>query len=111
MSSRLLPAITWQTKDRYQTVVLAEGGLNGTSRITVTAGDGKSVMVYQLQFSVMQATNTALDMIYLDGAPLPDFSPEKTSYQVTLPKGANQLPVVTFKQGDEYQKVTARKPA
>ena len=111
VGTKELPAITWQTKDRYQTVVLAEGGLNGTSRITVTAGDGKSVMVYQLQFSVMQATNTALDMIYLDGAPLPDFSPEKTSYQVTLPKGANQLPVVTFKQGDEYQKVTARKPA
>jgi len=105
-----LPVITWETMDKYQTVSLSEGGLNGISRITVTAGDG-SVRVYQLQFSVQQSDNCSLKMIYVGGVPVEGFDPEKTDYSWIVDKDAAALPELTWEQGDTLQKVTPRKPA
>ncbi len=105
-----LPKITWDKMDDYETVTMTEGGLNGTTRIVVTAGDG-SVTTYQLTFSVEQASNVDLQMIYLDGDSLEGFNPSITNYTYNLPQGTTALPVVTFTQGDEYQSVKERKPS
>lgn len=105
-----LPTITWDVMDEYETVTMTEGGLNGTTRIVVTAGDG-SVTTYQLTFSVEQASNADLQMIYIDGDSLEGFDPSITNYTYNLPQGTTALPVVTFTQGDEYQSVKERKPS
>ena len=105
-----LPKITWQVMDEYETVTMTEGGLNGTTRIVVTAGDG-SVTTYQLTFSVEMASNVDLQMIYLDGDSLEGFDPSVTNYTYNLPQGTTELPIVTFTQGDEYQSVKERKPS
>ncbi len=102
-----LPEITVDKADEYQDVRIVTGGVNGTTRITVTAGNGATT-IYQIAFSVMQATNATLNMIYLDGEPLTGFSPDVLEYWVVLPMGTTELPVVTYDQHDEYQIVTTR---
>ena len=102
-----LPEITVDKGDEYQSVSIIKGGMNGTTRITVTAQNGAST-IYNIAFSVAQATNASLKMIYLDGKPLEGFDPDILEYNCPLPQGTTELPVVTYEQGDEYQTVTVR---
>ena len=102
-----LPEITVDKGDEYQTVNILKGGINGTTRITVTAQNGSST-IYQIAFSVKTATDATLRMIYLDGTPLEGFEPNRLEYNCPLPKGTTQLPVITYDQADEYQTVTVR---
>ena len=100
-----LPAITWTQGDPYQTVTLTEGGVDGTTRIVVTAAAGNTV-TYRLNFSTEKSTNNALQGIALDGTPLEGFHPDTLNYTLTMPAGTSTLPVVTYTPGDEYQTVT-----
>ena len=100
-----LPAITWTQGDPYQTVALTEGGVDGTTRIVVTAAAGNTV-TYRLNFSTEKSTNNALQGIALDGTPLENFHPDTLNYTLTMPAGTSTLPVVTYTPGDEYQTVT-----
>lgn len=100
-----LPSITWTQGDPYQTVSITEGGVDGTTRIVVTAAAGNSV-TYRLNFSTEKSTNNTLQGIALDGTPLEGFHPDTLNYIITLPAGTTTLPVLTYTQGDEYQTVT-----
>ena len=100
-----LPAITWTQGDPYQTVTITEGGVDGTTRIVVTAAAGNSV-TYRLNFSTEKSTNNALQAIALDGTPLEGFHPDTLNYTLTLPAGTTTLPVVTYTPGDDYQTVS-----
>jgi len=102
-----LPEITWEQGDPYQTVVPTLGGLNGKTRITVTAGDG-STTVYQITFSVQLATNATLNSIKVGGVELPDFDPNVFEYSYSLPMGTTTMPEVTYEQHDEFQTITVR---
>ena len=100
-----LPNITWTQGDPYQMVTLTEGGVDGTTRIVVTAAAGNTV-TYRLNFSTEKSTNNALQGIALDGTPLENFHPDTLNYTLTMPAGTSTLPVVTYTPGDEYQTVT-----
>ena len=100
-----LPAITWTQGDPYQTVSITEGGVDGTTRIVVTAAAGNTV-TYRLTFSTEKSSNNALQGIALDGQALQGFHPDTLNYTITLPAGTTTLPTVTYTQGDEYQTVT-----
>ena len=99
-----LPSITWTQGDPYQTVSITEGGVDGTTRIVVTAAAGNTV-TYRLTFSTEKSSNNALQGIALNGQALQGFHPDTLNYTVTLPAGTTALPVVTYTQGDEYQTV------
>lgn len=100
-----LPEISWTQGDAYQTVKATYGGVNGTTKIVVTAQDGNAT-VYTIAFSVDQATNSTLKDIQLDGVSLEDFAPEKTEYSILLARGTKTLPVITCTPHDEFQKIT-----
>lgn len=100
-----LPAITWTQGDPYQQVTITEGGVDGTTRIVVTAAAGNTV-TYRLVFSTEKSSNNTLQGIALDGTPLEGFHPDTLNYTITLPAGTTALPVVTYTQGDEYQSVS-----
>jgi hypothetical protein len=102
-----LPAITYDKGDEYQKVNMTTGGINGTTRLVVTAENGSST-IYQITFSVYKATNATLKMIYLDGQPLDGFDPNILEYHCPLPQGTTVLPIITYDQADEYQTVTVR---
>lgn len=102
-----MPTIEPIKGDEYQSVTILPGGLNGTTRITVAAGNGNTT-VYQITFSVQQATNATLKMIYIDGVELEGFDKDQLEYTVNLSQGTTKQPVVTYTQNDEYQTVTVR---
>lgn len=93
--------------DEYETVSVISGGLNGTTRITVSAGNGNTT-VYQITFSVLQATDATLRMIYLDGVELEGYDRNILEYTINLPQGTTRKPVVTYTPNDEYQTITIR---
>ena len=102
-----LPAITWDKGDEFETVTVAYGGLNGTTRITVVAGDG-STMVYRITFALELNSNTTLNAIYLDGELVEGFASDIYTYDITLPKTATALPAITWDLHDASQEVKLR---
>lgn len=103
-----LPTITVDQGDAYQTVSIVYGDVNGITRITVTAGNGDT-KVYQIKFTVLQATNNTLRMITLDGEDLEGFDPEVIEYTIHLPMGTTKQPEVGWTPNDEYQTISVRK--
>lgn len=103
-----LPEIDYIKGDEYQHVDIAYGGVNGKTRITVTAGDG-SMSIYQIAFSVATYSVNTLKGIYLDGNLIEGWDKETNEYWVNLDQGTTTLPVVTYEEEDkDFQKVTVR---
>lgn len=103
-----MPTIEYTMGDKYQTVDVVDGGLDGTSSITVTAASGAKT-VYKIMCQTERSDISYLSMIYLDGTPLEGFSSTKYKYTVTLPTGAGAVPEITYKKGDELQTVRVDK--
>ena len=99
-----LPEITWTKGDSYQTVQKIEGGIDGVTRIGVTAASGATT-TYRLTFKTEKSTNNALAGIAIDGAPLDTFHPDTLVYTVTLSAETTTLPTITYTTGDAYQTV------
>lgn len=105
LGTTALPAITWIKGDEYQTVSvtdLPEGALDGTVRITVTAGNGDQT-VYKIVFSTEKSDRSTLNGILIGGTPIEGFSPDQTSYNYPLPVGTTELPTIEPVLGDEWQ--------
>ena len=105
MGTTKLPEITWTKGDSYQTVQKIEGGVDGVTRIEVTAASGATT-TYRLTFQTEKSNNNALAGIAIDGTPLATFNPDTLSYTVSLPAGTSTLPTVTYTTGDAYQTVS-----
>lgn len=102
-----LPVITVDKGDDYEDVQINCGGINATTRIFVTAGDG-SRSLYEILFTVTMADNSTLDMISVGGQPIAGFSPNQAEYSIALPQGTTELPEVTYQTHDQWQTVTVR---
>ncbi len=102
-----LPVITFDKGDAWQTVTVKTNGLEGTTRIMVTAQDG-TVNLYQIHFSLQKATDATLKMIFLDGIPLAGFISTQLEYTVTLPQGTTKVPTTTWTANDPWQTITLR---
>lgn len=107
IGTETLPNIEVIKGDEYEDIQITSGGVNGTTRITVKAGNGNT-MAYQLKFDVQQASDPGLNMIYLDGQPVAGYDKVQTNYTINLPKGTAQLPVVTYDSVDAYQTINVR---
>ena len=99
-----LPKITWTAGDQYQTIKLVEGGLDGTTRIEVTAANGTTT-TYRLNFRLEKSNNNALQAIAVNGENLSTFHADTLTYTVVLPIGTTQMPTITWAAGDIYQTV------
>ena len=100
-----LPAITYEKGESTQTVTVTEGGINGTTKVTVVAGNGIDQTEYKIVVTTAKSEISSLNMIYVGGVALEGFNPTVTSYTYTLPIGTTELPAITYDKGDEYQKV------
>lgn len=100
-----LPEISWVQGDEYQTVEIINEGVNGTSRITVTAQNGTK-SIYRITFNVEKSTVSTLKNIFVDGVALVGFSADVKKYEYNVAATATSRPVVTWEAADAYQKVT-----
>ena len=111
LGTRAVPEVTWEKGDKYQqepvvqkTGGLENGGLDGTIAITVTAANGDQT-VYKVFVTTEKSDRSDLAMIYLNGDSLDHyatapFSSDVLVYDVPLPTGTSELPVITVEQGD-----------
>ena len=108
LGTTAIPDITYTVGDEFQTVAvtpLGAGVLDGTVRVTVTAGNGDQ-SVYKLVFSTEKSDKSTLNNIFIGGVALEGFSPDVTSYNYVLPVGTTALPEITWEAGDEFQTVS-----
>ena len=103
------PVITYTAGAENQTIELINGGLKANSVIYVVAENG-AVNTYTINFNVKQSDSAALKNIFLDGAPLENFTSEVTDYIVSLPLGTTTLPELTVEKGSVNQVVQISKP-
>lgn len=114
MGTKKLPQILWTPGDEYQTIKmdsLAAGVVDGTVRITVTAGNGTDQTVYKLVFSAEKSEISTLNGILIDGTPIPGFRSDSTYYTYELPIEATTLPEVTPVAHDEFQEIKTYAPS
>ena len=107
LGTTAIPEITFEKGDEYQTVAvsqLGEGVLDGTVRVTVTAGNGDQ-SVYKLVFSTEKSDNSSLNGITIGGVALEGFDPNIYNYTYNLPVGTTELPAIVAIPGDEFQKI------
>ncbi|MBR6686963.1 MAG: hypothetical protein IKL69_06110, partial [Paludibacteraceae bacterium] len=71
--------------------------------ITVVAEDGETTNVYTIKWENKESDNATLTNIYVDGKPLDGFDPADNEYEVVLPYGTTELPVVTVEPCDADQ--------
>ena len=100
-----LPKVTYEKGETTQNVTIQEGGLDGVTKVIVTAGNGIDQTEYKISVTTAKSEISVLDMIYVGGQPLPGFDPNKTSYTYELPIGTTTLPEITYTKGDDYQTV------
>ena len=108
LGTTALPDITWTVGDEYQKVVksdLGAGVVDGTVRVTVTAGNGDQT-VYKIAFSTEKSERSTLKGIQIGGVDLEGFDPDVTTYAYALPVGTTTLPEITPIPGDEYQTIS-----
>lgn len=96
------PVVEATTQDATAKMTITQPtSVNGTATIAVIASDGTTKQTYTLNFSVAALSDATLQNIYLDGAPLPGFQPNKSNYTVSLPLGTTTAPVVTWESAYE----------
>ena len=105
------PKITWEQGDAYQVVTFVDGGLEGTSQITVKSQSGTSTTIYRITFYAQKSSVSTLADIKLNGVSVEGFASDVKDYVVNLPLGTTAVPTVTYTKGDEYQMVTVNNAA
>lgn len=106
MGTTEMPEVEYVKGDQYQTVDVKKGGIDGTTTVTVTAGNGTSTTTYKIICNTEKSEISYLNMIYLDGEPMPGFQKEKYKYSIDLPTGSSVVPAITWEMGDPLQKVS-----
>lgn len=73
--------------------------------ITVRAEDGSSTSTYKLTFVRALSKNSSLNNIFVNGTAVPSFNGAVTDYNVALPYGTTDAPVITVEKGHAAQQV------
>ena len=102
------PTLTWESAyaSGAQTINLLANTLEGGAQIQVSIPGGTTTKTYKITYRIEASSYSYLAGIALDGNALAEFTPEKTTYNVSLPIGTAALPAITWTQGDSYQTVT-----
>ena len=106
MGTHELPYILPTPGDEFQTITVDEGGIDGTTRISVLAGNRSDQTVYKLVFSTAKSEISTLAGLEIGGVPVVGFASDVTNYTYELPIGTTVLPEITPIPGDEFQEIS-----
>lgn len=93
--TKVLPEISVEKGDKYQSVDVVSGGVNGQYVITVTSQSGK-INRYVINFSVELSHNSHLAAIIFSKDVIENFDPEIFYYELPLPYGTQELPLLFY---------------
>ena len=106
MGTKTLPKIVPTLGDEFQDTVITRDGLDGTTRIVVTAGNKTDQTAYKIVFSTEKSEISTLLGIQIGGVDLPGFSSDVTEYSYVLPIGTTALPEIKPIAHDEFQTIS-----
>ncbi|NCC98972.1 MAG: hypothetical protein EOL95_04600 [Bacteroidia bacterium] len=91
------PTITYTKGDEYQTVTIEPCAIPGTAKVVVTAENPDYSNTYLINFTVGELTDTTLQDILVNGVSITGYAPTKTIYNVNVPVGTTEAPVLSYK--------------
>lgn len=100
-----IPEITAVTNDENATMVITQAdAIPGEAKVHVTAEDQFNQLLYTV-FIRHVSTNASLSDLQINGVTLPNFDPYVLFYEVLVPTGSTNVPVVTAVAVDELATV------
>jgi hypothetical protein len=102
-----IPTVTASAADANAVLTITDAAsLPGSTRVLVTAEDGVTIKTYTINFLVVAAsTDATLSDLLINGTTVTDFSTGKEEYDVELPEGTTDVPVVSATATDENAEV------
>ena len=100
-----LPTIIATPGDDYQTITKEEGGIDGVTKITVTAASG-TISIYRITFSTLKSDVATLGDLTIGGVTIAGFDSNAFDYTYALPIGTTTLPTIAWTAGDAYQTIS-----
>jgi len=99
----VVPEVTATSTNTNASVdVSSAPDLPGTTSVLVTAEDGVTTRTYTINFMLAPAsTDATLSDLTVNHTTVADFSPDKEVYDIELPEGTTDVPVVTATAADE----------
>lgn len=90
-----VPVVTATANNENATVDITQAtAIPGTASVQVTAEDGVTELTYSVHFLTGSSDATLSDLL-VNGVTVEGFDPEVTAYDVALPSGTTEVPVVT----------------
>ncbi len=91
-----VPELTATATDEHASIVITNATeLPGTATVEVTAEDGFTKATYSINFSIYKSNIATLSDLKVDGTTVANFAPTTFTYNVELPYGTTNVPVVT----------------
>ncbi len=90
-----IPVVSAEGEEESFVSITQPGTKTDTAYVEVVSEDGVSKNTYSIAFSVSQNGDDTLSSLLTGGTPVPGFSPDTYSYNVTLPAGSTAAPLVT----------------
>lgn len=90
-----VPEVIGIPNDSNATVLVNDAvAIPGTTQVIVTAEDGITQLIYEVNFTVEPDNDATLASILVNGSELPNFTPETYSYSYILESDETPVPVV-----------------
>lgn len=102
----VMPTVTFDAGDEYQSITADRDDANRISTITVTADNGHS-RTYTISFHETVSRNAVIGCIYADGDTIEGFAGNRYTYRIVVGEGETRMPDITWSEGDRYQTVTS----
>lgn len=108
-----IPQVTADAVDVNGRVTITQAEqVTGSAVVTVVSQDGKNTAVYSVTFDVVtspSATASLADLL-VNGESLQDFAADRLNYQVVLPAGLSEVPLVEAYPADPQANVVITQP-
>jgi len=108
------PVVSAVAQSDYATIGYMQAvAIDDTALVVVTAQDGSTSNTYEIDFVVpaTPSTDATLSSIVINGTPLQGFASGTYSYDVVLPEGTTNTPVVTAVTSNSYATKSITQPA
>ena len=101
------PDVTATASDKNATVeISATSSLPGSKIIKVSAEDGTTSKTYTINFTIAPSFDASLSGLSINDTTVTDFSASKEVYDIELPEGTTDVPVVRATATDENATVS-----
>lgn len=110
MGTTSLPAITYTKGIESQKVQVIVEGVNKATKLNVVAENG-ALNTYTINFSVEKSSDSSLSAILVGGELIDGFASNVFNYNVELPFGTTNIPVITYTKSNSAARVSANIPA